>query len=95
MDDELGNENMNFMEDDAGREIVSKSKKITLNMLWDELQKANKSIEELKLRIEEIKNDISHILGHLEKNQWIKYNSDRFLSLRTIQFNYEHSKICC
>lgn len=69
MDDELENENMNFMDDDTGREIVSKSKKITLNMLWDELQKANKSIEELKLRIEEIKNDISHILGHLEKNQ--------------------------
>jgi TolA-binding protein len=69
MDDELENENMNFMDDDTGREIVSKSKKITLNMLWDELQKANKSIEELKLRIEEIKNDISHILGHLEQNQ--------------------------
>jgi TolA-binding protein len=69
MDDELENENMNFMDDDTGREIVSKSKKITLNMLWDELQKANKSIEELKLRIEEIKNDISHILEHLERNQ--------------------------
>ena len=69
MDDELENENMNFMDDDTGREIVSKSKKITLNMLWDELQKANKSIEELKLRIEEIKNDISHILGHSEQNQ--------------------------
>jgi len=69
MDDELENENMNFMDDDTGREIVSKNKKITLNMLWDELQKANKNIEELKKRIEEIKNDIPHILEHLERNQ--------------------------